>query len=192
MAAATHPVFYTFDEYVRLEQDSPIKHEYVAGRIYAMAGGTPDHGRLAFEIGTAIGAAIRGGRWRGQSSDVRIRAGKTGLATYPDLSVVCGPRELAPDDASSVTNPTLLVEVTSKSTEEYDRGEKFEHYKEIASLREYVLVSHRERAVEVRRREANGEWSTTVARAGQRAHLESVDCMIDVDTLYDGATDPTD
>lgn len=190
MVAASHPVFFTYAEYARLADGSPVKLEYVEGRVYAMAGGTPDHGRLAFAIGGVIAEAIRGGRCRGQSSDVRIRVPKTGLGTYPDLSVVCGPRELDPEDANSVTNPTLLVEVTSKSTEEYDRGEKFDSYREIPSLREYVLVSHRERAVEVRRREADGEWSTTVARAGERAELRSIDCAVDVDALYDAAADP--
>jgi Uma2 family endonuclease len=192
VAAATHPVFNTFDEYVRLERNSPVKHEYLAGRIYAIAGGTPDHGRLAFEIGATIGAAIRGGRCRGQSSDVRIRVRTTGLATYPDVSVVCGPRELDPEDENAVTNPTLLVEVTSKSTEEYDRGEKFDHYREIPSLREYVVGAPGGGGLVGRRRETNGEWSTTVARAGQRAELRSVECTIDVDALYDGPADPTE
>jgi Uma2 family endonuclease len=192
MAAATHPVFYTIAEYVRLAGESKVKLEYLEGRIYAMAGGTPDHGRLGFAVGAVIADAIRGGRCRGQSSDVRIRVAKTGLDTYPDLSVVCGPRELDPEDANAVTNPTLLVEVTSKSTEEYDRGEKFDHYAQIPSLREYVLVSHRERAVEVRRREASGEWSTTVARAGQRVVLQAIECTVDVDALYAAASDPAD
>jgi Uma2 family endonuclease len=194
MAALTspHPVFYSFAEYVRLEDGSTVKHEYLEGHIYAMAGGTPDHAALAAEISATIVAAIRGGRCRAHSSDLRIRVRETGLATYPDVSVVCGPRELDPEDRNTVTNPTLLVEVTSKSTDGYDRGKKFEHYRQIPSLREYVLVSHAERAIEVRRREANGDWSTTVSRAGECADLKSIDGVVDVDALYDAAAEPTE
>jgi len=190
MTAATHAVFFTFAEYLRVEADSAIEHEHLGGRVYAMAGVTPDQGALTASIAAKIGASIRGRRFRGYASDLRIRVGETGLCTYPDLSVVCGPREVDPEDENTVTNPTLLVEVTSKSTEEYDRGEKFDHYKEIPSLREYVLVSHRERAIEVRRREASGEWSATVARAGERAELRSIEAVIDVDAIYAAATDP--
>jgi hypothetical protein len=96
----------------------------------------------------------------------------------PDASVVCGPREVDPEDKNTVTNPTLLVEVTSGSTEEYNRSEKFEHCRDIASLDEYVLVSHRERAIEVRRREPSGAWTVTIARAGDHAELRSIGCMI--------------
>ena len=98
-------------------------------------------------VGARLTSALEGGRCRVYSSDLRIRVQKTGLGTYPDVSVVCGPREVDPEDKKSVTNPTLLVEVTSKSTEEYDRGEKFEHYKAIPSLCEYVVVSHREPSI---------------------------------------------
>jgi Uma2 family endonuclease len=104
--------------------------------------------------------------------------------------VICGPREVDPEDRNTVTNPTLLVEVTSNSTEEYDRGEKFDHFREIPSLDEYVLVSHRERAIEVRRRDATGAWTTSVTRAGDRAELRTIGCTIDVDALYEGAAEP--
>jgi Uma2 family endonuclease len=190
MAAATHPVFHTFAEYVRLEADSTVRHEFVAGRIYAMAGGTPEHSALKVAMVLRLGRAVEGGRCRVYDSDLRIRTLATGLCTYPDASVVCGPREIDPEDRNTVTNPTVLVEVTSTSTEEYDRGEKFEHCREIPSLREYVLVSHRERAIEVRRREPTGAWTTTVSRAGEVAEIRSLDCAIDVSSLYDGAAEP--
>jgi Uma2 family endonuclease len=188
--SAAHPVFHAFGDYVQLEANSPIKHEYLAGQIYAMAGGTPEHAALAMAVGAKLTLALEGGRCRVYGSDLRIRVSTTGLATYPDVSVVCGPREVDPEDKNSVTNPTLLVEVTSKSTEEYDRGEKFEHYRAIPSLREYVLVSHREPSIEVRRRNDDGTWTTHVLRARERAELASVPCALEVDAIYAAAEDP--
>jgi Uma2 family endonuclease len=114
----------------------------------------------------------------------------SGLGTDPDVSVVCGPREHDPEDANTVVNPTLVVEVTSRSTEEYDRGEKFDHYRRIPSLAEYVLVSHRQRAIEVRRRGAADEWTTVVAGPGERVELRSVGATLDVDATFAAASEP--
>lgn len=187
---AVHDVFYSFPEYVRLEQDSSIKHEYLAGQIYAMAGGTAKHAMLAAVITGELMAALRSGRCRVYSSDMRVRVRKTGLSTYPDVTVVCGPRKSDPEDENSATNPVVLVEVTSKSTEQYDRSGKFDHYKQIPSLREYVLVSQSEPAIEVRRRTRKG-WTSHVARLGEQAVLRSMDANVtlDVDAVYRAATD---
>ncbi len=187
--AASHPVFHTFRDYVRVDEDQ-IKHEYLARQIYAMAGRTPEHSAIATVVAAELMLALRGGPCRVYNSDLRIRVRETGLATYPDISVVCGRRELDPEDKNTVTNPIVLVEVTSKSTEKYDRGGKFEHYQQIRSLREYVIVSHRERIIEVRRRTHSG-WTSHVARAGGEAELTSVDVTLDVDAIYQAATEPT-
>jgi len=186
--AVVHPVFYSFRDYVRVEEDSGVKHEYLDGQIYAMAGGTAEHALLAAVISSELTVALHGGRCRVYTSDLRVRVRKTGLSTYPDVTVVCGPREPDPEDANTVTNPIVLVEITSKSTEKYDRGEKYDHYKQIRSLREYVLVSQRERTIEVRRRTARG-WTSHVARAGEKAVLKSVDVTLDVDAVYRAATE---
>jgi Uma2 family endonuclease len=185
-ARATHQVFCSVLDYVLMERGSPIKHEYLAGRIYAMSGGTPEHARLAMIIGRILDAALNGGRCDVYSSDLRIRVRKADLLTYPDASVVCGPPQTGPDDKISATNPIVIVEVTSKSTEKYDRGEKFGYYKQVPSLREYVLVSHREPAIEVRRRTGN-RWISHVARAGEQAVLSSVGVTLDVDPIYQAA-----
>ena len=153
-----------------------------------MAGVTAEHAPLAMVVGGELMVALRGGRCRVYSSDMRVRVRKTGLCTYPDVTVVCGPREPDPEDMNTVTNPIVLVEITSKSTEKYDRGEKFDHYKQIRSLREYVLVSQRERAIEVRRRTASS-WTSHVARAGEKAVLKSVGVTLDVDAVYMAATE---
>lgn len=190
---AVHRVHYTFAEYVAVERDSVIKHEYLGGQIYAMAGGTPDHSALKATVLGLLFAQLQGGRCRLLDSDARIRVAATGLSSYPDVSVICGPRLLDPEDENTVLNPTALVEVTSKRTELYDRTEKFdEHYRFIPTLREYVLVLHRAREIEVRRRDAGVTWSSTVAHSGERAVLSSLDCALDVDLVYDSAAEPAE
>jgi Uma2 family endonuclease len=115
---------------------------------------------------------------------VRVRVLATGLATYPDVSVVCGPVERDPDDRHTVTNPVVVVEVLSPSTAAYDRGEKFEHYRKAASLREYVLIDSLGVSVEVRSRRPDGTWATQAAGPGQRAPLPSLGFDLEVDALY--------
>lgn len=181
---------FTLGEYLAFEASSNVKHEYLDGQIYAMAGGTPEHAALAAAVVGLLFPQLLRGRCRPYDSDLRVRVRATGLSTYPDVSVVCGPRQLDPDDRHAVTNPTLLVEVLSRGTEEYDRGDKFEHYKHLDSLREYVLVSHRERSVEIWTRGADGGWTLRVHGDGETAELESIGARIVVRDLYDAAAEP--
>lgn len=114
-----------------------------------------------------------------------MRSRATEIATYADLSVVCGELKTDPDDPDAVTNPTLLVEVLSPpSTEAYDRGDKSARYRQIPSLREYVLVSQGTPRIELFRREQGGRWSLLEARAGEQLVLESVGCTLVVDEIY--------
>jgi len=119
------------------------------------------------------------------SSHLRVRVKATGLATYPDVSVGCGQLELDPDDPRrhTATNPRVIVEVLSPSTEDYDRGDKLGQYKQIPSVAEVVLVAHDRREVEIVRRESDGTWSRHVARAGEAAPLESLGCALRVDAI---------
>ncbi len=180
-------VSYTFAEYLAVEQVSGVKHEFLDGRILAMAGGTPAHAALAAGVIGLLFAQLRGGTCRVYDSDLRVRVQATGLATYADVTVICGPLAQDPDDRNTAVNPTLLVEVLSPRTEEYDRGEKFEHYKQLPSLREYVLVAVDTRAVEVWRRDDASQWSRAVSGAGDTARLASIGCALGVDELYDAA-----
>lgn len=188
--ALEHRVQYTFAEYVTLEASSNVKHEYYGGHIYAMAGGTPEHAALQAAVAALIFPSLRGGDCRVHSSDLRVRVLATGLATYPDVTVVCGRSERDPDDNNAVTNPTLLVEITSRSSEEYDRGEKFENYKQIASLQQYVIVSHTERRIEVWTREAAG-WTRRAHHDGEIAELSSIGARLEVRELYASAGEPS-
>lgn len=181
---------YSYRDYVELEEDSTIRHEFLDGEIVAMAGGTPEHSAMAAEVIGQLREQIHAGRCRVFSSDLGVRVLATGLATYPDASVVCGKTERDPDKPTNVTNPTVLVEVTSDSTEAYDRGQKLEHYKRIPQLGAVVIVSHREPLLETWTREADGSWSRREARAGQTADLTSAGVTLDVDAIYRAAEEP--
>jgi Uma2 family endonuclease len=183
MSSAARRVHHSYDEYLALEHGSPTKHEYLDGEIYAMAGGTPDHAALAGAVIRLIGARLPPG-CRVFSSDLRVRIMATGLSTYPDVAVVCGKTERAPDDPIAVVNPVLLVEVTSGSTEEYDRGEKLRNYQAIPTLRDVLFVSHREPRLTLVCRNNEGRWISSEARGGQSIPLDSVSGTLAVDDVY--------
>ena len=157
---------YRYDEYLAHERDSERKHEFEAGEIFAMPGESPRHSALASRIGAAIENTRPSGCTAFQS-DMRIRILATGRATYPDISMVCGAIELDAADRSgtTITNPALLVEVLSPSTEEVDRGSKWRDYQLIPSLQEYVLVSQ-ERRIEIYHRITSGGWEYLDVREG--------------------------
>jgi Uma2 family endonuclease len=181
---------YTFEEYVRLEADSNVKHEFFDGEIYAMAGGTPEHAALA---ANAIGELSRVFRDRGctvYSPDLRLRSLQTGLATYPDGSVVCGPLERDPADRNTVTNPLLVVEVTSPSSEDYDRGDKLMHYQTIPSLRACLIVSHRARRVSVFVRGEDGAFVESEVIERGDVEIAALECRVSLDEIYRGVLPP--
>lgn len=176
---------YTLEEYLQLEQYANVKHEFLDGQIYAMAGGTPEHGAMAVRVGAALLSQLGDRPCNVYSSDVRIRVAATGLDTYPDLSVVCGQEVRDSSDPNALTNPIVLVEVLSPSTEDYDRGEKLEHYKQIPSLREVMLVAHDQVLVEIWSRSSEAaDWVSAAWQAGETATLESLGCTLVVDALY--------
>ncbi|CAN5688247.1 Uma2 family endonuclease [soil metagenome] len=177
---------FTFAQYLMLEDDSGIKHEFLDGQVWAMSGGTPDHAAVAGNVLTLLNIQLSGKKCRVFTSDLRIRVEATGLGTYPDVSVVCGRLELDPEDAKrhTVINPRILVEVLSPSTEAYDRGEKLRQYQQIPSVDEIVLVAHDRREIEIVRREPDGSWSRHLAGDGETATLSSVACGLPVSEVY--------
>jgi Uma2 family endonuclease len=179
---------YSYEDYVAVEELSTIRHEFLAGEILAMAGGTPEHAAMAAEVIGQLREQLRGGPCRVFTSDLGVRVLATGLATYPDASVVCGPTERDPEKKTSVTNPRVLVEVTSDSTEDYDRGEKLEHYKRIPTLTDVVIVSHRGPLIDVwSRATADSAWTKRTAGGGATVELGGVDCTLDVSGIHAAA-----
>ncbi|MDB4940967.1 MAG: uncharacterized protein JWP97_501 [Labilithrix sp.] len=177
---------FTFAEYVQLEARSAIRHEFLDGQVWAMAGGSPEHAGIAAAVVAQLSLALRGEPCRTFTSDLRVRVLETGLGTYPDVTVVCGALERDPADATgnTVTNPRVIVEVLSPSTEHYDRGEKLGHYQRIASLEEVVFVADDRREVELVRRQADGVWARSIVGAGAPASIESLGLSLNVDDIY--------
>jgi Uma2 family endonuclease len=173
---------YSFQDYLAIEEVSTVRHEYLDGEIYAMAGGSVLHAALSAAVLAALHHQLSG-RCRTYSSDLRVRVLATGLASYPEVTVVCGPPETDPDNAETIVNPAVLVEVLSPATIDYGLGEKFEHYRRIPSLGAVVYVWQDRRQIEVRARQEEG-WKSTVASAGSAAVIDSIACQLEVDALY--------
>lgn len=176
---------YTYADYVALELESSTKHEFLDGEIYAMAGGSEEHSALAAQVLRVLGNAIGDRPCRMHTSDLRLYVEAVGLATFPDGMLICGPLEQhPPSPKATALNPKLLLEVTSDSSEEYDKGEKLEFYRAIPSLSEYVIVSHRERRITVHQRAGSDRWVMRVAVAGGRVAVPSLDTELVVDEIY--------
>lgn len=180
---------YSFADYLTLEEMSTVKHEFLDGEIYAMAGGSVLHAALSAAMMGALHAQLRG-RCRVYSSDLRVRVPATGLTTYPDSTVVCGTIDTDPDNADTVINPLVVVEVLSPSTIDYDLGEKFEHYRQASSLRAVIYVWQDRRQVEVRERSDGGDWQVRVSGPGDTAGIDAIGCRVSFDTLYADAGGP--
>jgi Uma2 family endonuclease len=181
---------YTFEDYLSVEEMSAVRHEFLNGEIFAKAGGTPEHAALSAAAVVVLGRRLEGRPCRPYSADLRIRVIATGLATYADAAVICGDPIRDPASPTHVTNPIVIVEVLGQSTEAHDRGEKREHYQQIASLREYVLVAQDRREIEVYARPTGGTWRRTVHRATEAVDLPSIGIQFSVDELYTAAGVP--
>lgn len=179
---------YSYEEYLAYEHDSGMKHEYEDGEIVAMAGGSRRHNALASRISAAL-ENTRGPGCIAFQSDQRVRVLATGKAIYPDATMVCGPIEGDPSDVTgaTITNPTLIVEVLSPTTEQEDRGNKWQHYQLIPSLQEYVLVSQSHARVEWYRRLPTGGWEYHDVTEGTVRLPSGV--QLDVARLYAGLPD---
>jgi Uma2 family endonuclease len=175
---------HSYEDYLQAQAHSDLRLEFLDGEIFAMAGGTPAHADLAAAAIRLLGNAL-GDRCRVSTSDLKVRVEATGLTTYPDASVVCGPRQTARIDPHAMTNPTVLVEVTSPSTEDYDRGDKLSHYKQIPSLQAVIFVSHRLPQVTVIQRGRAG-WEERHSRSGEQVKLTTPEIVFAVDDLYRG------
>lgn len=180
---------YSFRDYLAVEEMSTVKHEFLDGEIYAMAGGSPLHAALSAAVAASLIAQLRG-RCGVYSSDLRIRVAATGLTSYPDVTVVCGDVEPDPENGDTALNPSFIVEVLSLTTFDYDLGEKFDHFRRISSLIAAAFVSQDQRRIELRQRTPAGEWRARAFGRGDTVAVPGIDCVLDVDRIYGDARSP--
>ena len=183
-SAAAERIRMTENEYLAFERASEQRHEYADGEIFAMSGGSHEHSTITLALGSELRFALKGRPCRVQSSDMRIHIPASGRYIYPDVSVVCGRPVLKGDKRDILLNPRVIVEVLSASTEDYDRGEKFTHYKSIPSLMHYMLASQDKPFVEVFTRQRDDSWTLQTYGAGEWIELPALECEIEVDQVY--------
>jgi Uma2 family endonuclease len=177
---------WTVEQYLEMERASEEKHEYLNGEIYLMAGGTGNHNAINMNTGGSLVTQLRKTPCITYSSDQRVHITATGLYTYPDITVVCDPPLWRDNRRDTLLNPTLIVEVLSPSTENYDRTKKFRHYRTLASLKEYVLISQDEPRIERYLRQPNDEWLfTEIIGLDMVLELPSIQCSLALTDVYD-------
>ena len=179
---------YTLEDYLSVEDTSAVRHEFLNGEIFAMVAGSPEHAALSAAAVALLDARLAGRPCRRYGSELRIRVPATGLATYADAVVIQGEPIRDPESPTHVTNPSVIVEVLGPATQAYDRGEKREHYQQIASLGDYVLVSQDRREIDVYTRVAADSWRRSIYGPGQTVDLPSIDVRFTVDELYSAAS----
>ncbi len=177
--------FYTESEYLELEKSSEYKSEYYKGEIFAMAGDSALHNRLVRNLTGLFWEKFRNRPCNVYASDLRVRVDATSLYTYPDLVIVCGKEEYLDNSLDTLTNPTIIFEVLSDSTEKYDRGQKFSFYREISSLQEYILVSSREKKLEKFKRVDSGNWLFSESKEGELFQIESIEAILNLEDVYE-------
>lgn len=176
----------TAEDYLAIERSADFKSEYFDGEIFAMTGASAAHNIITLNVGSEIRQQLKNRPCIAYSNDMRVKVDPTGLYTYPDLVVVCGKAQLEDAHLDTLLNPTLIVEVLSDSTEAYDRGRKFEHYRKLESLAEYVLISQRWPHVESYRRQPDHHWLLTECSGLDSVlRLESIDCELALAEIYD-------
>lgn len=171
-------------EFLAWERVQDRRHEFLQGEVFAMAGGSPRHAALAARVARALGAAL-GRECEVFSADLRLGFADQARYVYADATVVCGPVRLQEGTKDVVENPTIVVEVLSPSTEQYDRGLKWDGYRRIPSLTDYVLVSQHVASIEHYQREPDGSWRYRSAGPGEQVTLAS-GAVLDVTSIFEG------
>lgn len=179
-------------EYLARERDAEFKSEFYAGEMFAMAGASRQHNDIKENLSVEIGGRLKGGPCRTYSADMRVKVKRTGLYTYPDFLIVCGPPEFeVVQGTDTLLNPQVVFEILSESTERYDRGTKFQHFQKLPSVREYVLVSQDRVRVERFVRQPDETWVlTTFDDPGGEFALATVPVRVPVADIYRGVELP--
>ena len=178
--------YLTPEQYLEIERKAEFKSEYYQGEMFAMSGASYPHIGIVANAMRELGQQLRRGPCRPLSNDMRVRVTPAGLYTYPDVVVVCGEPQFLDDTFDTLLNPTVIVEVLSESTEAYDRGRKFELYRSLESLAEYVLISSQRVSAELFTRQPDGRWMLTASsRLEDSIDLQSVGCHLALADLYE-------
>jgi Uma2 family endonuclease len=178
---------YTIEEYIELDKNSEEKFEYFDGEVFNMTGVHPNHALLESRLITALNNQTLGRGCYVYPADLRVKVPSLPPYRYPDLSALCGKPEFEEiTGLLSLTNPALLVEILSPSTEAFDRGEKFTHYKSIPSFREYLLVAQNKKLITQYVRQSERAWLQTEYGAGEALQVVTLECELEVDALYSG------
>jgi Uma2 family endonuclease len=184
MSSAAVQTRLTPEEYLALERKATTKSEYLNAHIYAMAGASREHNLITGNIFGELRTQLRERPCEAYVNDMRLKIGPAGLYTYPDVAVVCGEPRFEDTDLDTLTNPTVLVEVLSPSTEAYDRGEKFAHYRRLGSLQEYILVAQNCVRVEHYLRQEKQWLLTELSDLDEVLHLVSISCDLSLHEIY--------
>lgn len=178
---------YTIEEYLEIEQASQKKHEYYQGEVFAMSGAKVTHNKIAINTSTLLANKLKGKPCQPFNSDQRIHIEKNSLFTYPDISVVCGDIETRNNDDWNILNPTVIIEILSPSTRDYDRGQKFKLYRDIPSLKEYILIDSEFINVEVFFLNNEGHWELREYKSIEESFiLKSIHVQLDLKEIYEG------
>lgn len=183
---STRPIIkLTPAEYLQLDRQSEFRHEYIAGEVFAMTGASRNHNLITVNIAAALSEQLRRRQCEVYASDMRMKVSPQRLFAYPDVIVVCGTPRFEDDVNDTLLNPTILIEVLSKSTEAYDRGLKFELYRGLESLQEFILIAQNKRHIEHYRRQSDNRWILTETNdPAESIVLESIDCQLTVEQIY--------
>lgn len=174
----------TLADYLALEASTRTKHEFFDGEVFAMSGASLAHNQIVANTVATLHQQLRGKPCQVFPSDLRVKVGPSGLYTYPDAIVVCGSPVLEPP-ADTLLNPTIIVEVLSESSEAYDRGAKFKHYRSLASIAGYLLIAQDRVLVEHYARQAGDQWLLTARdRIEESLMIESIDCRLALAEIY--------
>lgn len=177
------------EDYLMFERTSEAKHEYIAGNIYAMSGGSARHNRIAGSTYASLYAQLRRRDCTVYLSDMRVKAVQIELYTYPDITIVCGNEQFEDAKEDTLVNPTIIIEVLSPSTEKYDRGKKFQHYRTILSLREYILIAQDSYHIERFLRQSDNTWVLSEATDPMGSiELTTIQAVLNVEEIYEKVT----
>lgn len=178
---------FTIEEYLQFEKESIEKHEYFRGEIFAMAGADARHNVIFSNLFIAIGTQLKGKPCKPYGSDLRIHVAQNTLFTYPDISIICGEIVPSAEDKDTATLPTVLIEILSPSTRQYDHGGKFKLYRDIPTLKEFILVDSEAIAIEAYRLNQQHHWE--LQDYNSTDELFTIPCMditIPIKEIYDG------